>query len=89
MRRRKNLWGWDVYAIAFVIVSVHLAVIIAKFFGKDLGPTIPESLDSISIQLERVAFGYTIWRAQRQVNTAHQRVTKMKGNANHLPAVLP
>lgn len=78
MKPKKNMWGWDLYAIGIIVIGVHMSVIVAKFFGKDLGPSIPESLKEITMQMERLAYGYAIYRAQRQVNNAHQRVTKVK-----------
>ncbi len=77
MRRRK-LWGWDVYVGGGIIVSVHLSIIVAKFFGKDLGVAIPDSLKAIQDQIELIFMCYMIMRTQKQTNNAHQRVTKVK-----------
>ncbi len=75
MRRRK--YGWDVYVIAFVILSVHIANIVAKFMGKDVGISIPESLQAISTQVEHIAIAYVFFRSQRQVNRSHKRISKI------------
>lgn len=76
MKRRK-LWGWDVYLIGFVIIGVHLASIVAKFMGKDIGLSISESLNAISSQIEKVSLVYLSLRVQKQTNNSHQRITKI------------
>lgn len=76
MKRRK--YGWDVYAIAILLITTHVAIIVAKFMGKDVGVSIPESLETISRQIEIVAVGYALFRGQKQDNCAHQRINSIQ-----------
>lgn len=75
---KTHKYGIDVYIIAFVILSVHIANIVGKFMGKDIGVSVPESLQAIQSQIEHIGVAWVLFRSQRQVNKAHQRVNAMQ-----------
>lgn len=79
MRRRK--YGYDVYFVGGFIILVNVAVIVAKFMGKDVGIAIPDALASIQRQSEWIAAAYVFLRVQAQTNKAHQRVNKLKDDS--------
>lgn len=74
----KKKYGLDVYLVGGFIILVNIAVIVAKFFGKDVGIAIPDAIASIQKQSEWIAIAYMVMRTKKQTNLAHQRVNKIK-----------
>lgn len=89
MRRRK--YGRVTYLIAALIIIVHLANIVAKFMGKDVGIGIPESLKAIQDQAEIATICYFVINHQRQLNGTNKRINEMKQDLPYSPnpSILP
>jgi hypothetical protein len=89
---KKRRYGIDVYTSYVVQILVYgfaLYVLLKRFSDHSL-PVDPVTLTAIVTPLcGNIMAAINGIRLQWQTNNAHQRVNAMKGNANHLPAVLP
>jgi hypothetical protein len=88
---KKRRYGKDVYGsngIQILVFGYVLIVMLQKIHQGSMAiDTI--SIATITALLGNIMNAYNSIRIQWQTNNAHQRVNAMKGNANHLPAVLP
>lgn len=90
MKKRK--YGTDVYVTSGLSIPAYLYTIIILLirFHKDSTSIDPVMLSTLLTMLGKgITDAINQIRLQWQTNNAHQRVNAMKGNANHLPAVLP